>query len=137
MLHLEDFNGNINFDRVLVNNITIHTYCIANISGSVKFSCKSSTLKQWTWFKGMINRVYEIYAEMNDRALPGVKLTLYDDEGNVLWSGKTGRDGGAYFNISFYNLWSPKPFTYITNYDKTYRLKARWEISPIMSPLTY
>ena len=125
-LDLEDFNGNIKFDRVLINDIFIHPYCIANISGYIKFGSDFSTIESWTWLKGVVNRVYKIYAEMDGRALPGVKLTLYDDEGDVIWRGETGRDGGIHFNVSFYKLWSPKPFTYITNYDKTYRLEARW-----------
>jgi len=124
-LYLEDFKGKLLLNRALIGNITLNN-CETYLSGSVEFRCGPSTMRDWPWVKGIVTRCFDVYAVSEGRALPGVKLSLYDEEGEIAWSGETGRDGSASFNITFCKLWSPELFTYVTNYNDTWRLEARW-----------
>jgi len=122
LLIIDGFKGAAFFDNFLVNEIWLDD-SEAYIGGSIKFG-ENATLEVY-WEKGAITRNFEVRTHRGRRVLPGVKLTLYDKEGAPVWSGETGKDGKAYFNITFCKLWPLyEPFKYVTNYEDLWRLEA-------------
>jgi len=114
------FEGDAVFDDVFVDRIQSSRGCNCSINGSMNFDENAVARMEY----GAIKRNFEVQTQREERVLPHVSLILCDEEGMQVWSGETGSDGKADFNITFFCLWPIEPFKYNTNYEDVWKLEA-------------
>jgi hypothetical protein len=89
---------NVSLDQVKVNMIAGHDF---NCSLSGDLTVENETAAG-VYGDCQVTRGYPVQVLNGDRAAPNVDLKLYNKTGSLLWSGKTDKDGGANFNVTFY-----------------------------------
>ena len=123
-LILDEFKGSAVFDNVLIDRVLDADDCECYINGDITFG-ENASKNGIRLERGVITRNFEVVTQREGRALPQVKLVLYDKENTSIWRGKSDRDGKATFNISFCSHWPLKePYKYVTNYKDLWRLEA-------------
>ena len=144
MLATEDYLGIIEFNDVLVEEWTVSSEnCYCQLEGTVTIRGKFLD----AWERGSVSRVYHVQTQSEFRVIPDVQLSLYDEEGNIVWRGRTDKNGEASFNASFKkSWWDPNSNEYITNYRDGWTLVASWKddsknvtVEPFLtdSPITF
>lgn len=124
LLILQDFNGSIQFNRFLVEELELYGKLQAYVEGSIRLG-ENATSGELYWDNGFFVRSFEVRTQGGDRVLPDVRLTLYDKDDNTVWSGETDKNGEASFNITFCRLWPLyERFKYVNNYRDNWRLEA-------------
>jgi hypothetical protein len=124
LLILEDFNGSIQFNRFLIEEIELYGKMQAYVEGSIRLG-ENATSGELYWDSGFIVRNFEIGTRGGDRVLPNVRLTLYDEDDDPVWSGQTDKNGEASLNITFCHWWPLyEPFKFVDNYQDSWRLEA-------------
>ncbi len=123
-LFINDYRGDLLFDSTLINEISLQSKVEAHVSGSVRFG-ENASIPETDPDKGILTRTFEVQTQGDERMLPGVRLTLYDEGGDAVWSGETGREGTADFNVSFCKWWQlDEPYKYVNNWHEVWRLEA-------------
>ena len=122
-------DGVLEFDQVkatsllLLSSMTtsnlVDRYC--HIKGSLLIENRTSCLLDG---KFKIIRSYDVVAIKGDRACPGVKLTLRDVDGNLIWEGETDGEGRGSFNLTLVKLWKTEEHVFVTNVTDSYSLEA-------------
>jgi len=72
------------------------------------------------------NVTYLVRVNDGNRMLPGVKLSLRNQEGYLAWEGETDEKGECIFNVTYLKLWQPSYGTYITDIDRKSTLTASY-----------
>jgi len=106
--------GRIAFEDSAVGYVSNPTEGTPTITGSVHFERKAIQTMWGPWRQATVTRQFPVrVVQTNGRPLVGLPLRLYDPEGKLIWSGQTGGDGQASFEIAFTD----------TNYEKTWSLR--------------
>jgi hypothetical protein len=124
LLILDDFEGSLQMDMFSAEEVSLYGQVEAYMEGSALFG-EDATGEELYWDSGFIVRSFEVGTRGGDRVLPNVRLTLYDDDDNAVWSGQTDKNGEASFNITFCHWWPLyEQFKYVNDYEDTWRLEA-------------
>ena len=124
LLILQDFKGNLQLDMFSAEEVSLYGQIEAYMEGSVLFG-ENAMGEELYWDSGFTVRNFEVGARGGDRILPNVRLTLYDEDDDTVWSGQTDKNGEASFNITFCHLWPLyEQFEYVNNYEDSWRLEA-------------
>jgi len=59
-----------------------------------------------------------------NRMLPGVKLSLRNQEGHLAWEGETDEKGECTLNVTYLKLWQPSYGSYLTDIGRESTLTA-------------
>ncbi|MCJ7574900.1 hypothetical protein MUO93_11685, partial [Candidatus Bathyarchaeota archaeon] len=124
-----DADGVLEFDQVKATRLFV--FSSATTLNPVEWYCRvkgSLLIENNTSYdfsgKFKIVRSYDVVAVKGDRACPGVKLTLKDGNGNLVWEGKTDGDGRGSFNLTLVKLWKTEKYVFVTNVTDSYSLEA-------------
>lgn len=124
-----DADGVLEFDQVKATRLFV--FSSATTLNPVDWYChlKGSLLIENNTsydFSGKfkIVRSYDVVAVKGDRACPGVKLTLKDGNGNLIWSEETDGEGRGSFNLTLVKLWKTEEYVFVTNVTDSYSLEA-------------
>jgi hypothetical protein len=124
LLILQDFKGSLQLDMFSAEEVSLYGQVEACMEGSALFG-ENVTGEEPYWDSGFIIRNFEVGTRGGDRILPNVRLTLYDEDDNTVWSGQTDKNGEASLNITFCHLWPLyEQFKYVNNYEDSWRLEA-------------
>lgn len=127
ILSVEDFIGTATFDEFLIQETWLDEEIEAYIEGSLTFG-ENISRSDNDWRRGYITRNFEVHTQGEERALPGVELTLYDMDGASVWNGLTGIAGVVNFNLTFARFYQlPESFEYVNNHEDLWNLVASWE----------
>ena len=128
-IRLNGVDGTLEFDQVKANTLSVSfpvtssypsdRYC--RLKGSLLIENRTSYNLDG---KFKIMRNYNIVAVKDDRACPGVKITLRDGNGNLIWSGETDGEGRGSFNLTLVKLWKTEKYVFVTNVTDSYSLEA-------------
>ena len=126
---LDGVDGALEFDQVKANRFFVSFPVTSSYPSDRYCRLKGSLLiENRTSFdldgKFKIMRSYEVVAVKGDRAYPGVKLTLKDGNGNLIWSGETDGEGRGSFNVTLVKLWKTEKYVFVTNVTDSYSLEA-------------
>jgi len=126
---LNGVDGTLEFDQVKANTLSVSfpvtssypsdRYC--RLKGSLLIENRTSYNLDG---KFKIMRSYDVVAVKGDRAYPGVRLTLRDGDGNLIWSGETDGEGRGSFNLTLVKLWKTEKYVFATNVTDSYSLEA-------------
>ncbi len=124
LLILDDFEGNFQLNMFSAEEVSLYGQIEAYIEGSARFG-EDAVGEELYWDSGFIVRNFEVGTRGGDRVLPNVRLTLYDEDDDTVWSGQTDKNGEASFNITFCHFWPLyEQFKYVNNYGDSWRLEA-------------
>jgi len=122
-------DGTLEFDQVKANTLSVYFPVTSSYPSDRYCRLKGSLLiENMTSYnldgKFKIMRSYDVVAVKGDRAYPGVKLTLRDGDGNLIWSGETDDEGRGSFNLTLVKLWKTEKYVFTTNVTDSYSLEA-------------
>ena len=122
-------DGTLEFDQVKANTLSVYFPVTSSYPSDRYCRLKGSLLiENMTSYnldgKFKIMRSYDVVAVKGDRAYPGVKFTLRDGNGNLVWEGETDGEGRCSFNLTLVKLWKTEKYVFVTNVTDSYSLEA-------------
>jgi len=107
-------HGTIAFEDSTVHHVANPVDSTTRITGTVRFEQKAIDTAWGSWRQSVITREFPVQVnDANGLPLADGPLQLLDPTGSLAWSGQTGADGGAAFEIVFTD----------TNYQDTWTLR--------------
>ncbi len=120
--------GTIDFENSTVGHVDTPDGSTATITGAVRFEQKGVDTANGPWRQATVTRQFPVRViQTNGQPLAGLSLRLYEPDGKQVWSGQTGPDGQASFEIVFTDA----------NNDKTWSLRFGTTEPPITVPVRF
>jgi hypothetical protein len=121
-LFLEDFTGELVFDNSLIDHTELMGDTDLTLRGTVAFA--EGNFDEYLGTNNRFRFNYRVQASDGERVVPGVELTLRDQEGMVIWEGKTDQEGQATFDVLYHHLWQESLGKYVNDFDDARTLTA-------------
>ncbi len=99
-LFLHHNHGNVNLTQVKTGRITGHDFN-CSLTGDLTVENETASVPV-LWGNCQVKRSYPIQVLNGDRAAVGIDLRLYNETGDLLWSGRTDGNGRANVDVTFY-----------------------------------
>jgi uncharacterized protein (TIGR03437 family) len=120
--------GTVAFEDSRVGFVDNPAESTVRITGTVRFEKKVIDTANGPWRQATVTRQFPVRVlQTNGAPLAALPLRLYDPGGKEVWSGQTGADGQASFEIAFTD----------TNYDKTWSLRFGTSEPAIAVPVRF
>jgi len=123
-LHFIAFKGHLELDNTVVENPHLSSGDDTWISGTAVFSRNVTQGLSTGIVHSRYNVSYLVRANDGNRMLPGVKLSLSNQEGYLAWEGETDEKGECTFNVTYLKLWQPSYGSYLTDIGRESTLTA-------------
>jgi len=108
-------HGTVAFEDSTVNHVINPFESTTRLTGTVRFEQKAINTDNGPWNQSVLAREFPVQVnDANGLPMAGVPLQLLDPSGSPIWSGQTGVDGRAAFEIAFTD----------TNYTNIWTLRA-------------
>ena len=111
------------FEDVYIGEVVVDAV-ETRLEGSVRWG-EDMTDRYGSHSRFAVKQVFDVVAQGEERVISGAKLTLTDEDGEIVWEGSTNENGKARFNITFcayYPLY--EPYRYVTNFRDEWRLTS-------------
>jgi len=109
-VHYHGFRGTARYENVKIGRASYEYDCDGYIEGTITYA--KDYLPYERWGSSGLTRTYEVIAHDEGRALGSVSLSLFGDEGEVLWNGETNDEGIAEFTVRLAASSSAPSLTY-------------------------
>jgi hypothetical protein len=113
------------FKDVFVGGVVVDSV-ETRLEGSVRWG-EDMTDRYGNYSRFAVKQVFDVIVQGEERVIPGAKLTLTDEDGEIVWMGVTNENGKARFNLTFcsyYPLY--EPYRYVTNFRDEWRLASMY-----------